>query len=214
MSPVLALENVSVMRGDRLVLRDVTVRVAGGSALLVRGHNGSGKTTLIRSIAGLLSPLSGRIEFDGATDEVSTGEQSHLVGHANGIKPALTVRENLAFWNRYLGGAREALDRAIRHFQLDEIADVPSGMLSAGQKRRTGLARLLVAHRPLWLLDEPTTSLDSGSARLLVGAVSEHLRDGGLAVIATHLDLPLDGADVLLLERGAVISGQVTGAAE
>lgn len=211
MGPILALEKVSVMRGERRVLRDVSCHLPAGYVLLLRGHNGSGKTTLIRAIAGLIPLLEGSIRLDGGGEDLTVGERCHLVGHANATKQALTVRENLLFWSRFLGGTRDAVERAIDRFSLRDLAEIPLAMLSAGQKRRTGLARLLVAQRRLWLLDEPTTSLDAASTGLLTAVVNEHLNGGGLAVVATHVDIGIQPAQTIELHRGAVTTSSTAG---
>ena len=156
------------------------------------GPNGAGKTTLLRTIAGFLRPAAGTIHLEGGGDELSVAEQAHFIGHANAIKAHLTVRENVVFWAKYLGGAADAearVDAALEHFAISALAEFPAAYLSAGQKRRVGLARLLVAARPLWLLDEPTVSLDAASTKVLGAAVNAHLANGGLVIAATHLPL-------------------------
>ncbi len=119
------------------------------------------------------------------------------------MKPSLTVAENATFWSRFLGGARDRLDAALETFGLVALRDIPAGYLSAGQKRRLGLARLLLAERPLWLLDEPTASLDSAAQEMLAGAVNAHLAAGGLVVAATHMPLGFDRARELHLGTAA-----------
>ena len=210
MVAVLEVDRMAVARGERIVVAGVSFVIAAGDVLLLRGPNGSGKTTLIRAIAGLLPIAAGDVRLVGGAEDVEVGAQAHLIGHANGIKPALSVRENLRFWNRFLGGTADAVERAIAHFQLEPLAEIPAGLLSAGQKRRTGLARLLVAERPLWLLDEPTTSLDTASAGLVARAIEQHARRGGLALVATHLDMGLAGARALTL--GPQVDGGAAGA--
>ncbi|MEM7774845.1 MAG: heme ABC exporter ATP-binding protein CcmA [Pseudomonadota bacterium] len=206
MVQALAIEHVSVRRGERLVLRDVSFRLDRAGTLLLKGHNGSGKTTLIRTIAGLLPAETGAITLEGGRAEAEPGEQSHTIGHANGLKSSLSVRENLRFWRDFLSGPRDGVDRALAEFQLDDLADIPTAYLSAGQKRRTGLARLLVADRPLWLLDEPTTSLDTASTQVVVAAIEQHVTSGGLAIVATHLDLATRNAREVTLRAGAVVN--------
>lgn len=188
----LVAENLTVERGERTILRGLSFTAAAGEALVLVGPNGAGKTTLLRTIAGFLRPASGSIRLEGGDGEQSVGEQAHFVGHANAIKANLTVAENVAFWARYLGGP-EALEAriaaALEHFAIADLAGFPAAYLSAGQKRRAGLARLLVAKKPLWLLDEPTVSLDAASTRLLSTAVNAHLEAGGVVIAATHLPL-------------------------
>jgi heme exporter protein A len=167
---------------------------------VLTGANGIGKTTLLRALAGFIPLFRGSIRLDGGDPELSVGEHAHAVGHTNAVKSSLTVAENAAFWNTFLEpGDRPAakVEHALRHFGLDELAQFPAAYLSAGQKRRLGLSRLLVAHRPLWLLDEPTASLDAASSERLVAAVNTHTGAGGLAVIATHLPLALERARTL-----------------
>lgn len=188
----LIAENLTVERGERTILRDLSFAAAGGEALVLVGPNGAGKTTLLRTIAGFLRPAAGVIRLEGGDAEQSPGEQAHFVGHANAIKANLTVAENVGFWARYLGRGDDLtgrIDAALQHFAIADLADFPATYLSAGQKRRAGLARLLVAQKPLWLLDEPTVSLDAASTRLLSSAVNAHLERGGLVIAATHLPL-------------------------
>jgi len=195
-------DKLSAVRGGRTLFADVDFRVDGGGALLLTGPNGAGKTTLIRTIAGLMRPAKGRIELEGGAPDLPLSEQCHYVGHLSAIKPALSIEENASFWSGFLGGTRAALDAAIETFGLHALRDIPAGYLSAGQKRRLGLARLLLAERPLWLLDEPTTSLDSAAQDVLTGVVNKHLAAGGLAVAATHMALGLANARELRLGGG------------
>jgi heme exporter protein A len=185
--------------------------VTRGEALLLTGPNGAGKTTLLRALAGLLPPASGSIRVEGSGGDPDLLEACHYVGHRNGLKAALTVAENAAFWGAYLDPAPgEALTEdvwtALERFGLAALADIPAGYLSAGQQRRLALTRLLVARRPVWLLDEPTVSLDAAAAALLAEVVADHLRAGGVAVAATHVELNLSGARELRL--GAASAGR------
>ncbi|MHA6344139.1 heme ABC exporter ATP-binding protein CcmA [Roseivivax sp. CAU 1761] len=179
-APLLSLTGLSVARGGVPVLDGVSLALAAGEAVVLRGPNGAGKTTLLRCVAGLAPPLAGR---------VAGGEGVAYAGHADGIKATLTVTENLRFWAAAFGAG--GIDRALRDFALDDLADRPAGTLSAGQARRLGLARLLVTGRPVWALDEPTVSLDRASVALFAAAVGRHLAEGGAALIATHIDLGL-----------------------
>jgi heme exporter protein A len=141
--------------------------------------------------------MAGSVRLEGGDAEKTTGEQAHFVGHANAVKTSLTVAENVAFWARYLGGQEgeaERLDKAMTQFAVQDLGTFPAAYLSAGQKRRLGLTRLLVAERPLWLLDEPTVSLDAASTRLLSEAVNAHLKRGGIVIAATHLPLGFESA--------------------
>lgn len=198
----LAVEELSVERGGRQVIRALSFAVRAGEVLLVTGPNGSGKTTLLRALAGLLPAAAGKIRLEGAGEEGDVGERCHYVGHLNGLKSALTVGDNLAFWAEYLDGGGDGAARipaALEAFGLAALAGVPAGLLSAGQKRRLGLARLLAARRPLWLLDEPTVSLDAASAERLARLVADHAAGGGLVIAATHLPLGVEGATYLRL---------------
>ena len=203
----LIAENLFVERGSRTIIRDLSLSVESGEAMILSGANGAGKTTLLRALAGFLTPVSGSVRIDGGDEEKTVGEQAHVVGHANAVKANLTVRENVAFWARYLGGAGKndaSVDRALDHFGVRDRAEFPVAYLSAGQKRRVGLARLLAAKRPIWLLDEPTVSLDTASTGLLAKAIEAHVEAGGLAIIATHIPLGLTRSRELALEpRGS-----------
>lgn len=194
----LAIEHLAVERGSRRVIDGLSMRVDGGMPTVLVGPNGAGKTTLIRTIAGLINPVSGTIALQGGDPEKDLAAQAHYVGHLNALKPSLTVEENLQFWARYLGGgsavASSIIDRALEAFALTALAGIPAGYLSAGQKRRACLARLLVTPRPLWLLDEPTVSLDSASVALLARQIDAHAAGGGLVIAATHIPLGLTQA--------------------
>ena len=186
----LVIDNLSVARGERRVLEGLSLRLSPGEGLLLTGPNGAGKTTLLRTIAGFLRPDAGTVRLQGAEEPDDVGLHCHMIGHQNGIKPSLTVVENLQFWARYLGtGEDAAVETALTRMNLAEIDDLPAGYLSAGQKRRLCLARLLVAKRALWLLDEPTVSLDAASTELLAAIVAQHIASGGMAIAATHIPL-------------------------
>jgi heme exporter protein A len=185
----LAIKQLTAMRGVRRIFHNISMSAGAGEALILTGANGVGKTTLLRVIAGFLPPSEGSVRLEGAADDVSVGEACHYVGHLNGVKRGLSVMETLRFFGAFLGGAAAGPERAAERLGLDALADVPAGYLSAGQKRRLALARLICAPRPLWLLDEPAVSLDARSQELLAAIVNEHLAAGGIVVAATHTGL-------------------------
>ena len=179
----LSVTDLSIARGGIPVLEGLSFRLVPGQALILRGPNGIGKTTLLRTISGLQPPVSGQVE--GAEDQIA------YAGHSDGIKPTLTVTENLKFWASVFGAG--AIDKALAAYELETLADRAAGALSAGQKRRLGLSRLQVTGRPIWVLDEPTVSLDVRAVEMFANAVRGHLATGGSAIIATHIELGLDG---------------------
>ena len=182
----LTVTDLTSIRGGRLVLDRLSFTLAPGETLVLRGRNGAGKSTLLRALAGLL-PATGRVELDGrALGREARADAVAYAGHLDAIKPQLTVAENLRFWAGLFGGDPAA---ALAAFDLGPLADRPAHLLSAGQKRRLGLARLLVAPRRLWLLDEPTVALDADAIARLLAAVRAHTAAGGLAVVATHVAL-------------------------
>ncbi|HEX4367376.1 MAG TPA: heme ABC exporter ATP-binding protein CcmA, partial [Rhodopila sp.] len=190
---------VAVFRGERLLLRDLSFTVASGGALVLAGPNGSGKSTLLRLLAGLVRPAAGRVSWDGIdalVDPARHGRRVAYVGHQDAVKPGLTVTENLRFAaavsGRPIAGALSALG-------LEALADLPARMLSAGQKRRLALSRLALSDAPLWLLDEPTLGLDTGSIERFGRLLAAHRAGGGIVVAATHVPLPLPDAAGLRL---------------
>ena len=182
----LSVHNLALARGGVPVLTGLEFELPAGSGLIVRGPNGAGKTTLLRAIAGLQPALAGRI--NGAADQIA------YAGHADGLKAMLTVTENLQFWAAVFG--QKTITPALDAYALHPLADRLAATLSAGQKRRLGLARLIVTGRKIWVLDEPTVSLDADATKLFADAVRSHLAEGGSALIATHIDLDLE-AEVL-----------------
>ena len=199
MTIALNAENLCIERGGRPVLDGVGFSVAGGEALVVTGPNGAGKTTLLRAIAGFLKPVAGTLHLHGGDSELDLGQQCHCAGHLDAVKYRLTVAENLAFWADFLHGTPADVVKALAAFDLADLAEVPAAYLSAGQRRRLGLARLLSAERPIWLLDEPTVSLDEENRNRFAALVRTHLAGGGIAIAATHVDLGLTSAKTLRL---------------
>lgn len=180
--------NLTAVRGGRTVFSGLSLALADGEVLAVRGANGSGKSTLLRLIAGLLRPASGSFALDPLGDGDIAGAL-HYVGHLDSLKTALTVRENLDFWRKlWRGGSVEA---ALERLGLDALADLPVSVLSAGQKRRAAIARLLLSERSLWLLDEPATSLDAEAEATLGRLIAAHVESGGMAIVVTHRELPI-----------------------
>jgi heme exporter protein A len=189
----LVAEGVCAFRGDRLVLDRIGFSVAAGGALLLLGPNGAGKSTLLRAVAGLKRLDAGRFLFDGSDD--AAGKIAYL-GHLDGMKPGLTAAENLRFASRISGRPPAA---ALEALGLGALADIPARMLSAGQKRRLALARLVVSDAPLWLLDEPTLGVDTASVAAFGAILAAHRQAGGVVLAATHLPLPLPDAAELRL---------------
>ena len=209
--------DLTCIRGGRRVFSKISFSVSAGEALVLTGPNGAGKSSLLRMIAGLIRPAEGRLTLEGGDPELSAAEQAHYVGHLDPLKPALTVTENLAFWARFLNGkagvgGTALVERGLDTVGLTDLAQLPAGYLSAGQRRRLSLARVLAVPRPIWLLDEPTTALDTASQDRLQRVMRDHLSGGGLIVAATHGPLGLAEADQLQLAK-SLIDWQEPGAA-
>jgi heme exporter protein A len=203
----LIAEDLACRRGERLVFAGLSFSLPQGGALVLTGANGSGKTSLLRLVATLIAPAAGRLSWGAAaveSDVAGYRARLHYVGHQDGIKPTLTPRENLAFWAALRGcGPRQAapaLDVALAAFGIEAVADWPCRWLSAGQRRRLALARLLVAPAPIWLLDEPTAALDHDGQERLEQAIIRHRAAGGRVLAATHSPISLDGANTIILD--------------
>jgi heme exporter protein A len=187
-------------RGHKAIFSGIGFSVGGGDALLLLGPNGAGKSSLLRIIAGLLRPTAGQIVLEGADQERTIAEQAHYLGHQDALKPSLSIAENLRFWMQFLGAEPGlAPPEALAAVGLIELADLPAGYLSAGQRRRLSLARLLCAKRPIWLLDEPSSALDANGQERLLSVMHAHLGEGGILLAATHAPLGLAHPQVLRL---------------
>ncbi|MBR1125490.1 heme ABC exporter ATP-binding protein CcmA [Bradyrhizobium lablabi] len=186
---------VRCVRGGREVFSSLDFEAASGEAVAVTGPNGAGKTSLLRLIAGLLAPAGGSIDLEGGEAELTLPEQAHYLGHRDALKPALSVLENLSFWRDFLGSSGDAGQNLAR-VGLDHAMHLPAAFLSAGQRRRLSIARLLSVRRPVWLLDEPTSALDAAGQAMFAGVMREHLAAGGLIVAATHAPLGIEAREL------------------
>ena len=198
----LIAENLCAERGGEAVFAGVSFALGGGEALTVTGRNGTGKTTLLRVISGLLRASAGTVRLEGGADEPHAA-QCHLLGAQNAMKNALSVHENLAFWQRFSGAAQLRIEDALHAVGLPGLGATPFAYLSTGQRRRAAIARLLLNHRPVWLLDEPTSGLDAEAADVFSKLLGEHLKAGGIAVAATHLPLGIKEARELRMGAGS-----------
>ncbi|MBY5390505.1 heme ABC exporter ATP-binding protein CcmA [Rhizobium leguminosarum] len=213
----LTAEILAARRGEDLIFFNISFHLAAGEALVLTGKNGSGKSTLLRVVAGLLRPEKGTVIFH---DEESpggrhAGEVSHYLGHRNAMKNELTVAENLDFWRAFLGNTGSAaalsVEDATDAVGLSGITHLPFGYLSAGQQRRIAFAKLLVAHRPVWILDEPTAALDASADRLFADLIEAHLEKGGIVLAATHQPLGLRNSQELKMTGFAGVDNGVWG---
>ncbi|MBV9824805.1 MAG: heme ABC exporter ATP-binding protein CcmA [Alphaproteobacteria bacterium] len=200
-------EGLACRRGERLVLARLDFRLAAGGALVLTGHNGTGKSSLLRLLATLLPPAAGRLLWHGepvAADVTRYRGALHYLGHLDAAKPAMTPRETLHFWCTLHGAAHPAIDMGLMTFGLDRVADWPCRWLSAGQRRRLALARLIAAPAPIWLLDEPTAALDRDGEARLVAAIAAHRAGGGRVALATHQPIDVPQALSISLDDYAV----------
>jgi heme exporter protein A len=185
----LSLRGAAIRRGGRLLFEGVCLELAAGEACALTGANGSGKTSLLRAVAGLVGLEAGEVSFGGIDPADARADGLHLVGHADGLKSAQTAREELAFWSRWCGGG--AIDGAVEALELTALLDLEVRRLSAGQRRRLALARMLAAPRKLWLLDEPLSPLDAHWRERVGDLMQQHLDQGGMILAAVHDPLPV-----------------------
>lgn len=202
--------DLTCRRGDRDIFAGLNFSVASGEALMVSGRNGAGKSSLLRMVVGLVAIAHGSLDLEGGDRDLTIGEQAHYLGHQDALKPSLSVAENLEFWASFLGPAIPSRGAALAAVGLDTLADLPAGYLSAGQRRRLSLARLLAVKRPIWLLDEPASTLDAAGQRRLRDFMRSHLAAGGLIIAATHAALGIEGAQELRLDQLSPAFAQAT----
>jgi len=200
MITALHIQSLALQRGERMLFRDFSLTVIAGEAVALTGANGAGKTSLLRAVAGFIRPLDGRVWFEGRTGEIETEEARrggcHLVSHQDGLKGARTAREEIDFQARWLGGSTARALEAAGRLGLTRLMDLEVRRLSAGQRRRLALARLIAAPRALWMLDEPLAPLDAASRALMGDLMAEHLAGGGLILAAVHDPLPIPARTV------------------
>ena len=200
-------EKLTCVRGERIVFKDLNFELSPGGALILIGPNGSGKSSLLRMMAGLLRPADGSMmwsepgeEPEEALDDIDAhGGRLHYVGHHDAVKPVLTAAENIGFWAHVRGGGEDTIAESLDVFDIKHLYDVPGRFMSAGQKRRVNLARIIAAPAPLWLLDEPTTALDKATIKRLEDAIQRHRDGGGMVVLSTHADVNTPGSQTLNL---------------
>jgi len=199
----LVIDNLALERGERRLFEGFRLELAAGEAVALTGANGAGKTSLLRAIAGLLRPAAGRVRFEGAgggalDEDEARAAGLHLLGHQDGLKTTRTAREELDFWVRWTGGDAAGLARAVEALELEPLLELEVRKLSAGQRRRLALARLVASPRPLWLLDEPLAPLDAARRARFGELMAEHLKGGGLILAAVHDPLPIPAREAAL----------------
>jgi heme exporter protein A len=204
----LSAVDLACRRGGRDVFAGIDFSLAAGQAVAVTGRNGAGKSSLLRIVAGLLRPAGGRLWLEGGDPELTIAEQAHYLGHQDAVKPSLTVTENLHFWAGFFGGGTIKMQEALESVGLGGIATLPAAYLSAGQRRRLSIARLLAVKRPIWLLDEPTSTLDAAGRDRLAALMQSHLAAGGLILAATHGALGLSAAEELSIDQKTALPGE------
>lgn len=199
----LKAQALNIQAGDLRLLSDLSFTVSNGEALIIRGANGIGKTSLLRVLAGLALQRAGSVSLGDAdqSDQFDLPENTHFLGHKNGLKLEQSVRENLSFFSEFLGGSKDQIDTVLAELKLTKLQFLKTRLLSAGQTRRMGFARFLIAPRKVWLLDEPTASLDSQSSQLIENICYDHLDQGGILIAATHLPFLEDRGTALDLEK-------------
>jgi heme exporter protein A len=197
----LSAVDLACHRGGRDVFAGVSFTVGAGEALTVSGRNGAGKSSLLRAVIGLLRLAQGRLTLEGGDPELTVAEQAHYLGHQDALKPSLSVAENLRFWACFLGKPSSAIDKPLDAVGLAGLAGLPAAYLSAGQRRRLSIARLVAVKRPIWLLDEPTSTLDASAQQRLAGLMQAHLGAGGLILAATHGPIGLEKTQELQLDQ-------------
>ncbi len=191
----LIVDNITIERGGQEIVSGISFELSAGDALIVTGENGSGKSTTLRGVAGLLPLSQGKVSLLDETGKQFEGEMReycHYLGHKNAMKSALSVRENLDFWQNFCGDAHLSVEQALEEVDLLNTIDLPFHYLSAGQKRRVSIARLLISDRPVWIMDEPTSGLDAHSVKMFTGLCHAFCNDGGILIAATHLPLGIE----------------------
>lgn len=199
----LEVDNLTLHRGGMEIVSSISFALNAGEAMIVTGANGSGKSTTLRGIAGLLPIHSGSVSLydeTGKKFEEPVREFCHYLGHQNGLKPGMSVSENLLFWQSFMGAHQLSVEEALEEVDLLHTIDLPYGYLSAGQKRRVAIARLLVSDRPVWILDEPTAGLDAQSVKVFANIVQTFCEQDGILITATHMPLGLANAKELKID--------------